>query len=176
MDLTKRLALGTENEAKYAEVAIRFLKETNTLFSWFEYTKDSGFKRYTNNKGVIEWWKIGPFSYCTSIFGNHNFGGFLRDKKHKFRTNNFTVCFCVFIYMNYDDSTIIKYKLLEPDDFKNLILFKEEIDLYYKTREKPKLRNCYSKNYQFASAFNSLIDSGCIDKWYITYKRKFDGK
>jgi hypothetical protein len=78
--------------------------------------------------------------------------------------------------MNYDDSTIIKYKLLEPGDFKSLELFKEEIDLYYKTREKPKLKDCYSRNYQFVGAFNSLIDSGCIDKWYITYKRKFDGK
>jgi hypothetical protein len=78
--------------------------------------------------------------------------------------------------MNYDDNTIMKYKLLEPNDFYSLKLFKEEIDLYYKTKEKSKLRNCYSKNFQFASAFNSLIDSGCIDKWYITYKRKFDGK
>ena len=170
MDSTKRLALGTESEIKHAEVAMRFLKDTNTLIQWFEYTKDFRFKRFTTKDGVVEWWKVQPNQACTSVFGEHNFGDFLKDAKHNLRTGNFTVCFTVFIYMNYDDDVIDKYRLLEPRDIESMVYFRKAIDKYYLT--KTQLKYSDTSEGQFIDGFNSLVKIGCVDKWYSSYKRK----
>jgi hypothetical protein len=177
MDSIKKSALGTEIEIKHAEVAIRFLKETNTLLKWYEYTKNRRFNTYKNEKGVVEWWKLdssGP--YCTSIFGNHNFGDFLYDCRYKFRPDNFTTCFAIFIYMNYDDDVIIKYKLLGPSYSLEIKSLRDSIDKYYEIKKKlaysdlPK-KISFNRN-TYLDSLNALIERGCLDKWHSNYKRK----
>ena len=170
MDLTKRLALGTEDNIKHAEAAMRFLKETNTLIEWLEYTKDVRFRRFTTKDGVVEWWKVKPTQACTSVFGEHNFGYFLKNVKHNFTTDNFTACFTVFIYMNYDDDVIDKYRLLERRDIDSMSYFRGTIDKYYITRSPLKYSDSGEK--VLIDAFNSLAKVGCIDKWFSSYKRK----
>ena len=169
MDSIKRLALGTEREAKCAEIAIRFLKETRTLPLWYEYTKDSRFINLIEN-GVTKWWKT-PGN-CSHIFGAHNFGMFLKVHKNNFRTGNFTVCFILFMFMIYDDDVIREYNLIDSSDHSKLKKLKPHIDLYFLNKEKIKY-NCNMRDYGgFIESFNSLIDMGYIDRWQSYYKRK----
>ena len=169
MDSIKRLALGTEREAKCAEIAIRFLKETRTLACWKEYTKDGRFRSLIEN-GVTKWWKV-P-GCCSQIFGAHNFGMCLKDHKNNFITVNFTVCFILFIFMTYDDDVIREYNLIDSSDHNKLKKLKPHIDLYFLNKEKIKYCSSMVEYSVFIEGFNSLIDKGYIDKWQLYYKRK----
>ena len=169
MDSIKKLALGTEKEAKHAEIAIRFLKETRTLPLWYEYTKEERFRRYIE-KGVVKWWKV-P-GCCSQIFGAHNFGMFLEDNKNNFKTSNFTVSFILFVFMCYDDDIINEYNLIDVSDRENLKKLKPHIDLYFLNKKKIKYRDNMRAYGGFVFGFNSLIDMGYIDRWQSYYIRK----